>query len=56
MVRLRNAYANANIKHALSFRRRVTVIVIMAEFMKICNDDDCGDENLMHAHLHLKRK
>ena len=34
----------------------VTEIVIMADFMEICHDDDFGANNLMHAHLHLKRK
>ena len=27
----------------------------MADFTEICHDDDCGDDNLMHAYLHLKR-
>ena len=34
----------------------VTAIVIVAYFIIICNDNDCGDNNLMHAHLHLNRK
>ena len=24
--------------------------------VKICHDNDCGDDDLMHAHLHLNRK
>ena len=45
-------YSNAN-EHALSYCH---TIVIMADFTKICHNDVCGDDNLMHAHLHLKRK
>ena len=28
----------------------------MADFKEICHNDDCGDDNLMHAHLHFKKK
>ena len=63
IVRLRNAYANANdtitlnsIQMQMSMHQViVTAIVIMADD-KICHDNDSGDDNLMHAHLHLNRK
>ena len=62
-MRLRNAYANANdtitlnsIQMQMSMHQViVTAIVIMADD-KICHDNDSGDDNLMHAHLHLNRK
>ena len=28
----------------------------MEDFIIICHDKDCGDDNLMHAHLHWNRK
>ena len=64
MVRLRNAYANANDTMTLfSFLMQmsthyviVTTKVNMTDFRKIYHDNNCGDDNLMHAHLHLTRK
>ena len=65
MVRLQNAYANANDTITLfSFQMQmsmhqviVTKIVIMTDFRKlICHDNNRGDDNLMHAPLHLNRK
>ena len=34
----------------------VIAIVIMADFIIIFHDNNCGDETLTHAHLHLNRK
>ena len=64
LVSLRNPYANANYTITLfSIQMQmkmhyviVTAIVIMADYDKICHDNDCADNNLMHAHLHLNRK
>ena len=33
----------------------VTAIVIMADIRKICHDNGCGDDNLLHVILHLNR-
>ena len=64
LVRLRNAYPNANDTITLFSNQMqvsmhkvvVTAIDIMADYTEICQNDDCGDDNLMHAHLHSKRK
>ena len=64
MVSLRNSYAKANntitlfsIQMLISMHQViVTAIVIMADFVIICLDNDCGDDKLMYAHLHLNRK
>ena len=64
MVSLRSSYANANdtitlvsIQMQMSMHLViVTPIVIMADFIIICHDNDCDDYNLMHANLHLYRK
>ena len=34
----------------------VAAIVIIADYDKICHDNDCRYDKLMHAHLHLNRK
>ena len=59
MVRLWNEYANTNdtitlfsIQMQMSIHQViVTTIIIMADFMEICHDNDFADHNLMHAHL-----
>ena len=64
MVSLRNSYAKANdmitlfsIQMQMSINWViVTAIVIMADTIIICHDLDCGDNTLMHAHLHLNEK
>ena len=64
MVSLRNSNAYANdsimlfsIQMQMSMHKAiVTAIVIMTDYDKICHDNDCGDDNLMHAHFHLNNK
>ena len=34
----------------------VTTIVIMTDSRKICHGNNCGDNNLIHVHLHLNWK
>ena len=64
MVRLQNGYTNANdtitlfsIQMHMSMHDVVvTGIVIMTDLIKVYHDNNCGEDYLMHAHLHLNRK
>ena len=54
LVSLQNLYDNAIRLYAMH-QVIVTAILIMADYDKICHDNDSNDKNLMHAHLHFNR-